>query len=92
MVRSIFLYSILKGNFHSSAGAISADEANQAEQLLKVLFTKAHMLCHDVNTFTTSPNHLDVVMGASSADIMWFEAFSQKYNRINKNVSFDLRN
>jgi hypothetical protein len=26
-------------------------------------------------------------MGASSADIMWLEAFSQKYNRINKNVS-----
>lgn len=45
------------------------------------------MLCHDVNAFTKSPNHLDVIMGASSADIIWFEAFSQKYNRINKNVS-----
>ncbi len=36
--------------------------------------------------FTKSPSHLDVIMGTSSADIMWFEALTQKYNRINKNV------
>ena len=36
--------------------------------------------------FTKSLSHLDVIMGTSSADIMWFEALTQKYNRINKNV------
>lgn len=45
------------------------------------------MLCHSINSHTKSSSHLDVIMGASSADIMWLEAFSQKYNRINKNVS-----
>ena len=44
------------------------------------------MLCHDINSLTKGSNHLDVIMGASTADIMWFEAFSQKYARINKNV------
>ena len=59
---------------------------DQAEHIVKILFAKAHVLCHDINLFTKSPNHLDVIMGTSSADIMWFEALTQKYNRINKNV------
>lgn len=44
------------------------------------------MLCHDVNMFTKSPSHLDVIIGSSSADILWYEPLSQKYARINKNV------
>jgi hypothetical protein len=59
----------------------------QAEHLAKILFTKAHALCHDVNLTTKSANHLDVVIGFSTADILWYEPFAQKYNRINKNVS-----
>ena len=58
----------------------------KAEHLTKILFTKAHMLCHDVNQLTKSANHIDVIMGSSSADIIWYESFTQKYARINKNV------
>ena len=54
---------------------------------MKILFAKAHMLCHDVNALTKGPNHIDVIMGASTGDIVWFEAYSQKYVRVNKNVS-----
>ena len=54
---------------------------------MKILFAKAHMLCHDINPFTKAPNHIDVIMGASTGDIVWFEAYSQKYVRVNKNVS-----
>ena len=63
-----------------------AENIYQAEYIIKILFSKAHILCHDINTTTKGSNHLDVIMGSSSADIIWFEAFSQKYNRINKNV------
>lgn len=62
--------------------------ALQAQPMMKILFTKAHMLCHDINSFTKGPNHIDVIMGASTGDIVWFEAYSQKYVRINKNVNF----
>ncbi|KAI9845541.1 MAG: hypothetical protein M1838_001690 [Thelocarpon superellum] len=58
---------------------------HKAEQLTKILFTKAHPLCHDVNQLTKSTTHLDVVIGFSSADIMRYEPFSQKYARLNKN-------
>lgn len=57
----------------------------KAEPLTKILFTKAHMLCHDVNHFTKDESHIDVVMGSSASDIIWYEPTSQKYARINKN-------
>ncbi|KAL9099839.1 MAG: hypothetical protein Q9163_004715 [Psora crenata] len=56
----------------------------RAHPLLKILFAKAHVLCHDINHFTQSTNHIDVIMGANTGDIVWFEAYSQKYVRINK--------
>lgn len=60
---------------------------DQADHILKILFARATILCHDVNTFAKGPSHLDVIMGASSGDILWFEALTQRYVRINKNVS-----
>ncbi|KAI4186584.1 MAG: hypothetical protein LQ346_005655 [Caloplaca aetnensis] len=65
---------------------LSSSNESKAQHIIKILFTKAHMLCHDINLTTKGPSHLDIIMGASTADIMWFEAFSQKYARINKNA------
>ncbi|KAF2139395.1 uncharacterized protein K452DRAFT_320521 [Aplosporella prunicola CBS 121167] len=58
---------------------------NKEEHLTKILFTKAHALCHDVNLVTKTNNHLDIVMGFSTGDIIWYEPMSQKYARLNKN-------
>ena len=55
------------------------------EPLTKILFTKAHMLCHDVNEMTKCTTHLDVIMGSSASDIIWYEPMQHKYARINKN-------
>lgn len=59
----------------------------KAEYLTKILFSNAHALCHDVNDITKSAASLDVVIGFSSGDIVWYEPMSQKYIRLNKNVS-----
>ncbi|KAK9369994.1 WD40-repeat-containing domain protein [Lipomyces kononenkoae] len=55
------------------------------EPLAKILFTKAHPISHDVNQLTRSSQHIDVVIGFSSTDIVWYEPMSTKYNRLNKN-------
>ncbi|KAF2123257.1 catabolite repression protein creC [Lophiotrema nucula] len=55
------------------------------EHMTKILFTKAHALCHDINQITKGPGHIDIVMGFSTGDIIWYEPMSQKYARINKN-------
>lgn len=58
----------------------------QADYLTKILFTKAHCLCHDVNKVTKSATHIDVVMGFSTGEIIWWEPITQRYTRLNKNV------
>ncbi|KAI0133563.1 WD domain-containing protein [Xylariales sp. AK1849] len=57
----------------------------KADYLTKILFTKAHCLSHDVNIVTKGPGHLDVVMGFSTGEIIWWEPISQRYTRLNKN-------
>lgn len=60
---------------------------SKADYLTKILFTKAHCLSHDVNMVTKAAGHLDVVMGFSTGEILWWEPVSQRYTRLNKNVS-----
>lgn len=55
------------------------------EPLTKILFTKSHPLCHDVNYITRSSSNLELCIGTSSGDALWIEAISNRYNRINKN-------
>ncbi|XMA16938.1 hypothetical protein WAI453_009729 [Rhynchosporium graminicola] len=57
----------------------------KAEHLTKILFTKGHCLCHDINQVTKALNHIDIIMGFSTGEIIWFEPISQKYTRLNKN-------
>ncbi|KAI2633337.1 catabolite repression protein creC [Xylaria nigripes] len=59
--------------------------STKAEYLTKILFTKAHCLSHDVNLVTKSSSHIDVIMGFSTGEIIWWEAMSQRYTRLNKN-------
>ncbi|KAG5929923.1 hypothetical protein E4U42_003984 [Claviceps africana] len=58
---------------------------NKANYFTKILFTKAHCLCHDVNMVTKGASHIDVVMGFSTGEIIWWEPISQRYTRMNKN-------
>jgi len=37
---------------------------------------------------TRSTNQLDVIIGFATGDIIWFDPTSNKYARINKNVTF----
>lgn len=57
----------------------------KAENLTKILFTKANVLAHDVNQHTKCSTHLDIVLGFNTpGDVIWYEPMSQKYARINK--------
>ncbi|KAK9474837.1 WD40-repeat-containing domain protein [Dipodascopsis tothii] len=62
-----------------------ASPTQKHEPLTKVLFTKAHPVGHDVNMVTRSSQTIDVAVSFSSGDILWFDAMSNRYNRINKN-------
>lgn len=65
---------------------LDLSSATKADYLTKILFTKAHCLSHDVNMVTRATGHMDVVMGFSTGEIIWWEPISQRYTRLNKNV------
>ncbi|RYP03046.1 hypothetical protein DL765_010612 [Monosporascus sp. GIB2] len=64
---------------------LDLSSATKADYLTKILFTKAHCLCHDVNLVTKSVSHIDMIMGFSTGEIIWWEPMSQRYTRLNKN-------
>lgn len=39
---------------------------------------------HDINQQTRSPNRLDVIIAFKTSDLIWLEAISMRYSRINK--------
>ncbi|KAH8154140.1 uncharacterized protein LAJ45_01908 [Morchella importuna] len=72
-------------NINRAFNWLDMDSTNKQEPLSKILFTKAHPICHDVNQLTRSSSHLDVIIGFSTGDIIWFDPMSNKYARLNKN-------
>ncbi|OBZ84475.1 hypothetical protein A0J61_07472, partial [Choanephora cucurbitarum] len=54
------------------------------EPLSRIVFTKACPTSHDVNLLTRGADHLDVIIGFTTGDIVWFDPLCNKYGRINK--------
>lgn len=53
-----------------------ANYAHSRQDPLARLTFSAYPTCHDVNLATASPEHLDVVVGFHTGDLIWFgEAF-----------------
>lgn len=40
-----------------------------------------------MNEITRSEDHLDIIIGFTTGDIIWYDPFSCKYVRLNKGVS-----
>ncbi|KAG0349031.1 hypothetical protein BG004_002559 [Podila humilis] len=57
------------------------------EPLSHILFTKAFPTYHDVNVLTRSCDSLDVIIGFSTGDIIWFDPLCNKYYRLNKQTT-----
>ncbi|SAL99761.1 hypothetical protein [Absidia glauca] len=54
------------------------------DPLSRIVFTKAYPTCHDINLVTKSSEHLDVIIGFSSGDCVWYDPLTSKYFRLNK--------
>ncbi|GAA5817344.1 hypothetical protein MFLAVUS_010888 [Mucor flavus] len=54
------------------------------EPLSRIVFARACPTSHDVNVLTRGADHLDIIIGFTSGDIVWFDPLCNKYGRINK--------
>ncbi|PHZ08561.1 WD40 repeat-like protein [Rhizopus microsporus ATCC 52813] len=71
--------------FNIGSSFIWVDSKNKpTEPLSRVVFSKSYPLCHDINEITKCDDHLDVIIGFSTGDIVWYDPFSSKYVRLNK--------
>ncbi|KAI1275493.1 WD40-repeat-containing domain protein [Xylaria sp. FL0933] len=77
--------TFLFANINRAFQWLDLSSPSKADYLTKILFTKAHCLSHDVNLVTKSSSHIDIIMGFSTGEIIWWEAMSQRYTRLNKN-------
>ncbi|CCJ28389.1 unnamed protein product [Pneumocystis jirovecii] len=78
--KAIYIFSTVEKEF----SWITISPQTQEELLSKIIFTKGYITCHDVNQFTSNTDHIDVVFGFSSSDIIWFDPTSIRYTRLNK--------
>ncbi|KAJ1959880.1 hypothetical protein GGI12_004104, partial [Dipsacomyces acuminosporus] len=61
---------------------------SKSETLARFDLTSSTPLCHDINQTTRGENRLDVVMGFTQGNIIWYEPLSGKYTRLNKNSGY----
>ncbi|KAG6889839.1 hypothetical protein C0995_014317 [Termitomyces sp. Mi166 len=61
--------------YNLSKSWVWVEAGSKAKDPLARITFSAHPTCHDVNTTTASPDHLDVIIGFSSGDLVWLGAF-----------------
>ncbi|CEP07960.1 hypothetical protein [Parasitella parasitica] len=61
------------------------EQEEPPEPLTKITFGKAYPTCHDVNVITSSVEHIDVIIGFSSGDLIWYDFVCNRFTRLNKN-------
>lgn len=76
-------------NINRSLQWLDYGDERKHDPLTKMFFARAQVMSHDVNQVTKGISHLDVVVGTSTGDILWYEPMGQKYARINKNTSIN---
>ncbi|KAF8077709.1 catabolite repression protein creC [Lyophyllum atratum] len=74
---TFLFYNLAKSWLWVEAGSKAKDP------LARVTFS-THPTCHDVNVSTASPEHLDVIVGFSSGDLVWLDPITSRYTRLNK--------
>ncbi|KAG6880267.1 hypothetical protein C0992_001836 [Termitomyces sp. T32_za158] len=71
---TFLFYNISKNWVWAEAGSKSKDP------LTRITFS-SHPTCHAVNTTTASPEHLDVIIGFNSGDLIWLDGSIVVYDK-----------
>lgn len=59
-------------------------KSKSKDPLSRIVFSKSYPLCHDINESTRCDDHLDIIIGFSTGDIIWYDPLGCKYVRLNK--------
>lgn len=70
--------------FNSGKSIFWSETGIRAKDPLARITFSAYPTCHDINMETVAPDRLDVIIGFNTGDLVWFDAISSRYVRINK--------
>ncbi|KAJ7286199.1 catabolite repression protein creC [Mycena rebaudengoi] len=73
--------------YNTSKSFIWIEAGSKAKEPIARITFSAYPTCHDVNISTSSSEHLDVVIGFSTGDLVWLDPISSRYARLNKSGS-----
>ncbi|KAF9446325.1 WD40 repeat-like protein [Macrolepiota fuliginosa MF-IS2] len=74
---TLLCYNVAKSFLLVEAGS------KAKEPLARILFS-AYPTCHDINQLTSSCEHLDVIIGFNTGDLVWLDPITSRYARLNK--------
>ncbi|KAI0320754.1 WD40 repeat-like protein [Amylostereum chailletii] len=72
-------YNSAKNFYWLEAG----NKIKACEPLARISFS-AYPTCHAVNQYTATHDHLDIIIGFQTGDLIWFDPVSLRYARLNK--------
>ena len=74
--------------FNIGTSFVWMDASNTPKDpLSRIVFANAYPTSHDVNQQTCSIDRMDIIIGFSSGDCVWYDPIGCKYLRLNKDVS-----
>ncbi|OAX44596.1 WD40 repeat-like protein [Rhizopogon vinicolor AM-OR11-026] len=70
--------------YNTGKAFLWVEVGNKTKEPLTRISFSAYPTCHDVNPSTASSERLDVIIGFSTGDLIWFDPMSSRYCRLNK--------
>ncbi|KAK7693959.1 hypothetical protein QCA50_003534 [Cerrena zonata] len=70
--------------YNSSKTFIWTEVGTKPKEPLARIYFSAFPTCHDVNLATLSADRIDMIIGFSTGDLLWFDPISSRYGRLNK--------
>ncbi|ORX45286.1 WD40 repeat-like protein [Hesseltinella vesiculosa] len=70
--------------FYNAGTHFFTMDAHSQQCLCRLSFARAYPTCHAVNRTTLSQDHVDVIIGLSTGDCIWYDPLCHRYTRLNK--------
>lgn len=63
---------------------LDVNAPSRSQQLSKILFSNTWPIVTALNRHTVSPSQIDLAVGLSNGEVLWIEAVSNRFSRMNK--------
>ncbi|ORZ23520.1 WD40-repeat-containing domain protein [Absidia repens] len=70
--------------FYNTGACFLWMDSHTKDFLTCITFSRTIPTCHDINKTTLNNDHLDIIIGFMTGDIVWYDPLCHRYTRFNK--------